>query len=309
VPVTWLWAMLHGMWPIGIALGLVAIVGIALDGWPRLREQRGVLLRLLAVPALSLVVVGLTPVGPGLYSAVLLVSGRSQFHDEWAPTNFHMSQPATVAAVIVVTLVVWLRVRRGTGTTWVEILVLLMAAGWSAYAVRTVPIAAMMLVPLLAAALQSLIGARRSGVRRERVVVGGLAALAVVALTALVPVTSNEPAAVPAWLDPALDALPAGTAVQSIGPMGGYLMWRYPRLDPVIDGYTDAYTTRHLKDEQVLVATKPGWDRILKRTGPRYALLPIRSSLTYGLTQFEGWETLHKSKDVVLLEAPEGWDQ
>ena len=31
VPLAWLWAMVHGMWPVGIIIGLVALVGIALD--------------------------------------------------------------------------------------------------------------------------------------------------------------------------------------------------------------------------------------------------------------------------------------
>ena len=31
VPMTWVWAMSHGMWPIGIVIGVVAVVGLALD--------------------------------------------------------------------------------------------------------------------------------------------------------------------------------------------------------------------------------------------------------------------------------------
>lgn len=309
VPATWVWAMVHGMWPIGIAIGLVVVVGVCLDEWPRLRTQRGTLLRLLAVPVGSLLVAGLTPVGPRLYSAVLLVGGRGKFHDEWAPTDFHMSQPAVVAAVIAVTLVIWLRRPTQQRPSWVEVLLLVLAAGWSAYAVRTVPVAAMMMVPLLAAALQSVVGTRRPGVRHERAVVAGLAGLALLALTVLVPVTSDEPATVPGWLDSELGSLPAGTPVQSVGPLGGYLMWRYPQLDPVIDGYTDAYTTRHLDDQLDLVRTNAGWDRILRRTGARHALLPTRSKLAYSLTTHEGWRTVRTDRDVVYLVAPEGWER
>ena len=31
VPLAWLWAMVHGMWPVGIIIGIVALLGIALD--------------------------------------------------------------------------------------------------------------------------------------------------------------------------------------------------------------------------------------------------------------------------------------
>ena len=74
IPMTWVWAMCHGMWPIGIVIGLVALVGIAAD---RTADRRD-LLRLSAIPVGSAVVAALTPVGPALYPAVLLVGGRGQ---------------------------------------------------------------------------------------------------------------------------------------------------------------------------------------------------------------------------------------
>ena len=37
IPLTWVWAMVHGMWPIGIGLGVIAVAGLALD---RVRTPR-----------------------------------------------------------------------------------------------------------------------------------------------------------------------------------------------------------------------------------------------------------------------------
>lgn len=309
VPVTWVWATVHGMWVIGVAIGLVAVVGIALDNRTRLRELRPVLLRLLAVPVLCLVAAGLTPVGPRLYGAVLLVGGRAKFHSEWDATDFHQRQPAVAATMIVVTLVVWLLGRGLQRPGWVSVLLLVMAAGWSAYAVRTVPIAALMTVPFIAAALQSLIGRSRPAPRRERAVVAGIAVAVVALLTAVVPVTADQPAKVPSWVDPALDSLPDGTAVQTTDVMGGYLMWRHPELDPVIDGYSDAYTTKHLQEQLDLQELRRGWDEDLRQSGVRVALLPTRSNLAYALRRFEGWRVLHTSKEVAMFEAPEGWGE
>jgi hypothetical protein len=307
VPVTWVWAMLHGMWPVGALIGFVALVGIVLENRSRLRELRPELLRLLAVPVLSLLVAAVTPVGPRLYGAVLLVGGRAKFHDEWAATDFHMRQPAIAAAMIVVTLLVWMLGPFGKRPTWVPALLLLVAAGWSAYAVRTVPVAVMMTVPFFAAALQSLVGQSRPAPRREGTVVAGIALAAVLLLAAVVPFTADRPATTPSWLDPALDRLPKGTAVQSADFMGGYLLWRHPDLDPVIDGYSDAYTTRHLQEQLDLQFLRPGWDTKLKKSGVRIALLPTRSRLAYALTRFEDWQVLHTSKAVIMLKAPEGW--
>jgi len=71
VPLTWLWAMLYGMWPVGIILGLVAVAGVALDNRD-LRWAR----RALLVPLGSLVAAALTPAEPRLVTEVLLVSSR-----------------------------------------------------------------------------------------------------------------------------------------------------------------------------------------------------------------------------------------
>ena len=57
VPLAWVWAMVHGMWPVGIIIGLVALVGIALDR----AVTRRVWLRLAAIPLLSIVVAGADP--------------------------------------------------------------------------------------------------------------------------------------------------------------------------------------------------------------------------------------------------------
>ena len=309
VPVTWAWAMLHGMWPVGALIGFVALLGIVLDHRSRLRELRPTLLRLLAVPVLSLLVAGVTPVGPRLYGAVLLVGGRAKFHDEWAATDFHQRQAAIAAAMILVVILVWLLGPYANRPTWVPALLLVLAAGWSAYAVRTVPVAAVMSVPFFAAALQTLVGHRRPAPHRERRVVAGLAVGAVAVLAAVVPVTADEPAATPGWLDPALDRLPKGTAVQTADTMGGYLLWRHPDLDPVIDGYSDAYTTAHLQEQLDLQLLRRGWDTKLRESGVRIALLPTRSRLAYALTEFEDWQVLHTSKAVTMLKAPEGWDE
>jgi hypothetical protein len=306
VPMTWVWATLHGMWPIGAVIGLVSVLGIVLDNRVRLGELRPVLARLVAVPVLSLVAAALTPIGPKLYGAVLLVGSRAKFHDEWRPTSFHSIPAAVVAAIIVVTLLVWLR-RDARAPGLVPLLLLLLTAAFCAYSVRTVPVAAVISVPLVAAALQSLVGRGLLGPRRERTVVMALGVGALVVLTALVPITADRAAAVPSWVNPALSRLPDGTAVQTTDVMGGYLMWRHPELDPVIDGYSDAYTTGHLQQQLDLQNLRRGWDKTLRDSGVRVALLPTKGKLTYALTTFEDWRVLHTSRAVVMLEAPAGW--
>lgn len=307
VPMTWVWATLHGMWPIGALIGLVALLGIVADNRSRLAERRGVLLRLAAVPVLSLAAAALTPVGPRLYSAVLLVGGRAKFHDEWGPTNFHSPPAAAVAALIVGTLLIWLFNSDLGRPDLTSVLLLLLAGAFSAYTVRTVTVAAVMTVPLLAAAVQSLVAQQGSGPRREPALVAAIGIGAVLVLTVSVPFTAEQAAPVPRWVNPALDRLIDGTPVQTSDAIGGYLMWRHPELDTVIDGYSDAYTTRHLQDQLDLMKLERGWDTKLRGSGIVYALLPTQDRLAYALVKLEHWRTLHTSRDVVMLQAPPGW--
>jgi hypothetical protein len=303
VPLTWVWAALHGMWPVGIVIGVVAVIGISLDQGLRTTAQRRRVLVLLAVPVLSLLAAAITPVGPRLYSAVFLVGGRAEFHNEWAPTDFHDVQAVVAAGLILLTFVVWLR-GAGQRPAWTPLLLLLLATAWSAYSIRTVPVAVMVTVPLVARALQTLNRRRRAAPRREAWLVAGIGAVAALALTATVPLTAGEPASVPGWLEPALDRLPDGTTVQTTDQQGGYFLWRHPELNPVIDGYSDAYTTAHLQEQLDLQRLHPGWDRTLRKDKVDYAVLPTKSPLAYALIHGEGWRTLHTSRDLVMLEAP-----
>ena len=59
VPLTWVWACSHGMWFVGVVIGLVALVGLFPDGTVRGRAW----LRLALVPLGSLAAAALTPVG------------------------------------------------------------------------------------------------------------------------------------------------------------------------------------------------------------------------------------------------------
>jgi len=301
VPLTWMWAMCHGMWPVGIVLGLVAVTGMALD-----RKVGGAgLARMAAVPVLSLVASCLTPVGPGLFSAVLLVNSRAQYFSEWGPPDFTSINCLALLALLAGTLLAMLR--RREALPWTQVLLVLLALGWAVYSLRTVPVAAATLVPLAAMALQADIGERTRVSRGERVFVAGafVAALAVLAL--LVPRTADEPAPQPDWVDPALSSLPAGTKILDESVAGGYLMWRYPALDLMMHGYGDTYTDAELQRNVDISSLRPGWDDLVRDSDVAYALLPPESLLAYALREQEGWTVLHDAPDVQMLQPPDGW--
>jgi hypothetical protein len=299
IPLTWLWATVHGMWPIGLVIGLVAVVGLWLD-----RAPRRSVLRALAIPVGSAVAAAATPVGPALYGAVVAVSTRSSYFIEWDPPDWTKPPELALAALFAITVTTMSKRQRNS---WTEIVLVLLAAGLAVYSLRTVPLAAALLVPVAAGALQGLVGRRADGTRRELVTVVGGAVLALVALGIAVPHTSADLPDDPTWLAPALDRLAPGTKVLDDWGWGGYLMWRFPKLDLMMHGYGDTFTTAELDRNTALLELDPGWDNQLRATGARVALLRTYSRLTYALVSHEGWQVVHESPDYEMLRAPVTW--
>ncbi|HET7431423.1 MAG TPA: hypothetical protein VFJ89_07950 [Nocardioides sp.] len=296
VPLVWLWAMLHGMWPVALIVGAVATVGLVLD-----RRPRGVVLRAAGVTAACAVAAALTPVGPSLYAAVVNVGSRTRYFSEWQTPTWTSWSSLGFLVLLAMTLVgLWLRGRN----SWTETLLIALGGVFAAYAERTVPVAAAMLAPLAAAPLQSLLGARPPVPVRERWAVAGGAVAALVALGLAVPHTSADPIPVPAWADPALDGLPTGTKVLDDWNLGGYLMWRYPRLDLMMHGYGDTFTTAELDRNTRLLMVDPGWQQDLHRSGARVALLRPHTLLVAELIGQENWRVVHESDDLIMLRAP-----
>ena len=300
IPLTWVWAMSHGLWPVGIIIGFVALTGIGLDRAVARRDW----FRLLLVPVLSAVAAALTPVGPQLYGAVLLVNSRAKYFAEWQPPRY--TSGYCVAFLLLAGLLLVRILRRRSPTSWTEVLLVLLAGGWALYTARTVMVAAMMLVPLAAMALQELGRERRPIGRPELGIVLGGAAVTLAVLAAVVPRTADAPPPDPTWFAE-VEALPAGTVVLNDWGDGGYYMWRFPDLDLVMNGYGDLFTDDELEDNFRMDSTNPGWLRAVKATRASYALLKPGSNLATELRDIADWRVVHQAKDVELLVPPPGW--
>ncbi|WP_346387590.1 hypothetical protein [Nocardioides sp.] len=300
IPVTWIWAMSHGMWPIGILTGLLAVAGLRCDGLVRGRE----LGRHLAVPVLAAVAAALTPVGPGLYPAVLLVTSRAQYFSEWGPPDF--TSPNGLALVLLIAVAAAHMFKRGANE-WFDILMLLMVGGWAVYSSRTVPVAAAMVAPFAARALQAAIGPMQPADVRERLLLWSGYSVALLSLAVIVPHTADEPPAQPAWVTSSLAQIPSNTPVLNDMSAGGYLMWRFPQLDLMLHGYGDTFTTSELDRAVDMLTLEPGWDTTLRESDARFAVLDPATPLAYALEHEEGWEVVHESDSIELLEPPPGW--
>jgi len=297
IPVTWLWAMLHGMWPIGIAIGVAAVIGIALDG-----ATRRQLLRFAIIPAASFLVGGLTPVGPALYGAVFAVGARQQFFTEWAAPDFSTPVPVLVAGMFAVLLVVGMR---RPAARWVVVAMSVIALGALIYSARTTPVAAAIIAPLLALALAPLVPGALPVDRIERRVIVATTGVLLVVMAVLTGVRSDPPPAVPDWLATEMESLPPGTVVLAEDFIGGPLMWMYPQLDFAYSGYGDIYTIDELEAKVDLFRLNPDWPSVLSALGAREALLPPDSRLTLALEEQLHWRVVRSSTELVLLHAPD----
>ncbi|KRC88237.1 hypothetical protein ASE25_15445 [Terrabacter sp. Root85] len=296
VPLTWLWACSHGMWFIGPVLGGVVVVGMFLER----RLSLGEAARLAAVPVLSVAVGALTPVGPRLFISPFQVSGVTGLINEWQAPG--LTSPGMLAALLLVAVVVVDQVVRGRGEWTVALLAVLglvLAVTWS----RTTGLAAVVLAPLAALALQRLARQNGSAVpRSERLAVLLSSGLSLVLAAVLAPVAAASPGIGPNGLDAALDRLPAGTVVCNDQADGGWLMLRHPGLRPTMDTRVELYTVERIRTYLGFVAAEPGWQDYAAQVGCTHAVLPSDASVVPAMRASGVWHLVSQTADYVLLE-------
>lgn len=296
VPLTWLWAPLHGMWSLSLMIGVAVLLGMLIERRHPLRQLAVTAL----VPVLSAVIVLATPLGWRIYGSVLAVGSRTEYFAEWGPTDFTEPYALALLAMYAVVLLVALKRRP---LPWPELALLGLAVVLSATSTRMTTVAALMIVPLLATALQEFVPAAPRLARRE---LGALLAVLVVCAAVLAPVVdrrAEEPIA-PAWLDDRLATQPSGTRVLNDWDTGAYFLWRHPQLALVMHGYGDVFTTDELDRNAEILRLRPGWDEHVAALDADLALLDPDTPLGYAVQHTLGWEVVEEDEDFVLLAPP-----
>jgi hypothetical protein len=300
VPMTWLWACSHGLWIVGIAVGGVCIAGLLLDR----RLNRAATTKLLAIPILSLVVAGLTPLGPRLLLSPFAVGkNTSKFVGEWQATSVH--NPFAVVTLAMFGLVILSWVRLGRRPPWWQIGFLLTGVASTLATTRTIAVGAVIAAPLLAQEIQLLRGRPvPTTTRRSRSAWAALILIALVAAAPLSAARAQNPAAVPLRLTPQLSAIPSGTVVLAEGDVSGWLFWSEPGVRPVLDPRIEIYSPAHIRAFVSTMAAGPGWRQFVTRTAARSALVLTGSPIATALVERAGWSQLGKDAGYVLLRAP-----
>jgi hypothetical protein len=299
-PMTFLWACSHGMWGVGVLIGLAVIAGLALDR----RLDRRTALRLLAVPALSVVAAALTPVGPRLLLTPLQVSSNAaQFVQEWQPTSARDPFAAVTLAMIALALLPW--IRGASPRPWWQVILAGTAVVCTLAMFRTIPIGSIIAAPLFAASIQEQRG--HPPARLTRRAMSAWAGLVVIAAIVAVPIAgavAQRPSGWPEGLRSQLGAIPAKTVVLNDFAAGGWLLWAEPQLTPVIDLRSEIYSMQYINDYRRTEQVRAGWQGFLDQTHPRYALLKTNAPLTVALREQLKWTTVGMNAGYVLLKAP-----
>jgi hypothetical protein len=305
VAVTWVAAACHGIWAMGAVVGGAVVVGLLL--------QRGLdrrtIGRLLAVLTASVVAAGLTPVGPRLLLTPFQVSGQGrQFVAEWMPSSVRTPQVLLVLAMVTVTWHCWLATRRRP-EPW-RLLLLLGAIALTLTMQRTVPVGALVALPLLCDALERTLVVRGHGTgsRWGRRALAGMALATLVGLVAATPVARSLPdtpgTGITVKLESALHALPRGTGVLAESDLTGWLLYTAPELSPAYDLRVESYTARQVEDFITVMAAEPGWSGYLRAHDVEAALLPEDSPLLDALVHQWSWRQLGSDAGYALVEAP-----
>jgi hypothetical protein len=301
IPLTWVAASAHGIWAMGAAVGTLVTLVLLLTG-ALTRASAAHLFGLLAGCAAA---ASLTPLGPRLLLTPFAVGSQGrQFVQEWMPSS--VRNPSVMAALLMLAMVwlLWVRTQQRP-PAW-QVAWWLCALALALTMQRTVPVAALMALPLLCTAAEAA-AARRLGQSRSTTPPRLLGVAAAVGIGLAVPVsswTATEPLGVPSGLTADMASLPAGTHLLVDSDTSGWVLHAAPQLRPVYDLRVESYSAQQVEDYIRVMAAEPGWDRLLARSGASAALVPHDAPVRAALTEQEGWTETGSDAGLVLLEAP-----
>jgi len=330
VPLFVVWGNLHGGFVVGLGVIAVFLVGEAISSW--LKDERslppGRLLDLTGGLVVSALAAMVNPNGWGLYlyPLHLLLSPVAQANlNEWQPPNFHALASAPVLALLLGTLVVarWAKHTRPAD--------LLMAAAGTVlllYAVRDIPLFAIMVLPLFTDGLQGLVdhvrSARRMAPQRRRRpaprwFVGAVLLLVVLASAVRISTQLSSPdnhlegSVYPVQVGRVICDGPTARVFTPYGS-SGWLLYRLDHRDPAsrdcapdqlfIFGEVDLMGSKVLTQYLTAVSAASGTMAILRHYQVSLVWQGRAAPLTLLLQKQSGWTCVFADKQSVLYASP-----
>jgi hypothetical protein len=301
IPVTYVWANIHALWPVGLMLYAALVLGMVIETGVRdWRAYRPFLL----VGIASGLVVAATPNGPALL--LIFKLGGAQFIGEFgAPSILTLSNFSTVALGVAI-VCSWTLGRRQPSPT--EVTFVLAAALIGSMYNRSVPVAAIALAPIAARALSAWFPHSSRQIPfplRDKVAASVLAAIFLVMGSVLLAHEPELGSDSPFRASRDLDRLPGKARVLNEYATGGWLLWTARDTSPAIDGRSEVYGLPYVTAYLNALRLGPGWQKWVRNTDVDAAWLYKDTPLVYGLRTI-GWTTYKNEGDSVILVPPRG---
>lgn len=304
LPVGFVWVGVHGSWPLGIIALAARWAGGRLDGERAEREVDS------AKWLVAGMVIGGTvnPYGPALLLFPLRLLGNDDVLAhvvEWQSPSFDSLWTRAFLLLVLATIAGVAHRPRWSAAVPAAVFIAAALVGR-----RNIPIATIVLLPGLAAALPSL-GARIRDRRSEAV---RLAVLALGALLVLLPLVAVRgphldlgrfPEAAVTAMEEDLGLVPGETRIIHQDFVGNYLDIRYgDRAASWIDDRFELHDPELVDDYITLLDGRSGWTEVLDRYEAAAILWPLDAPLT-GLAVAGGWAEVWTDEDWVVLCNPD----
>ncbi len=306
VPVVWLWVNSHGSFPLGLLWLVARAVGEWLDwrDWPR--ETVRYIWGFLG----SLAVAVLNPLGARLLLFPFTLGNKRGVFEtilEWQSPNFHLSRNRFALVFLAVAVVLLFRAR----LTWRDAVPAMTFLVVSLYAVRNMPVLAIVLAPILARILKRPESAAPRPAPTERQLrINRVLGVAIAAAFVIFGVTAvvGEPLQLRAYPVRAATFLdrngllrePHRLAHQDV--VGNYLTFRFGRRARVfIDDRVDMYPEAVSRAYRDLLRGRPGALATLDRHDVDTVLWARELPLAQMLQLSGEWEEVFRERDWIVF--------
>lgn len=291
VPVMWLWANIHGSFPLGLVALAAMAIGHRLDTGEWGRE-----LTALKWAAIGTALAVINPLGPKLLVFPIHLLGRNDVLQnviEWQAPRFQVTSERIFLVQIMVAIALLSR-----RPSWRAALPLAVFTGAALLGSRNVPVSSLAILPGLAVGLAD-VGTVRGDTRPSvgRVALAALLALGVLIGVAGLGAKQYDVAAYPvdalAWMRThGLDV--RETRVVSRDYVGNYLEAVYgTEANVFIDDRVDMYPPELSKEFVTLLHGGVGWERVIDRHHADAVLWEARSPLGQLLEESPAWRVVY----------------
>ena len=301
IPVTILWANLHGGWILAPAIMLLAWVGRLADHGPKDQvawRQFSLGLALLACGLIS-------PAGVDNLTAVMRFSAATGAISEWERTI--PMQDVGLLTIPMFALICW-GWAKSSRVPQSELLAAFVLTVFIWLAWRNVVPGLLVLAPLVARRLELAFPQLSRSVEPQWSRRGGVAVAGVFTMLALITIpgrTILPDSLYPVSLAKQISSLPNGQRVLNDYDVAGLVLFFGGKGTQVaIDGRSDRYGSEYIEDYAAMASLRGEWKQLLTRLDPTSALIRRDTALAFYLEEVEGWQETGEDGDFVLLSRP-----